>query len=53
MPKPKNITAETVSAILLKDGDRPIGVIIRNGHRVFYEVTEMNDEAIIGLFEKA
>lgn len=50
---PKNITATKVAVLLLKDErGEPVGVVIRNGHWVFYAIDEMNDDAISALFER-
>lgn len=45
------IVAEKVHAILLKDATgTPVGMVIKNGHWVFYELGEMNDDSIMELF---
>ncbi len=48
---PGQITAEKIGCILLRDQHgRPVGIVLRNGHWVFHEITEMGDEEIMHLF---
>lgn len=53
MPK-QQIIAEKNAVLVLKDERGvPVAVVIRNSqHWVFFEVSEMNDEAIAALFPK-
>lgn len=46
-------TCEKISAILIKDSTgHPVGVVIRNGHRIFYSIAEMNDDDIMQLINE-
>jgi len=45
--------AEKVSAILIKDSTgTPVGIVIRNGHRIFYSIQEMGDDEIMQLINE-